>query len=331
MAENFNDIRGEIMPDVEIVKLADGLGMTYLIPDVNTPGISADVQEQKAGNEDLQALTDEAIHSANILVAVDKDDEGDMLDDDGCGDGRSVALIFTRAGKTFKRSLNRPKVFGGGAIMTAATRIGLGNAGNSLNETIDDSIDQLADREVNFGAHTDNHAHGENCGCGAIDKAPLIMQAAAHFRGEIAATIAFLGVDTEGLDEVQNSYANYADRVEGQPYSGRQVMDMIIDNGKIVKELADGHLETRVLLNMVEGYTVDQERVREATDGRAQVFAVDVWRLKQIAEKLYDDPAEQQRAFLSELVYTLATAAVLTKGDLPVYAIQHANQPAMAV
>ncbi len=319
MRERFNDMGGEVMPELEITKVVDGLGMDY-----GTGTISAAAQEQKEGNEDLADLTDQAITSPNILVPVDKDDDGNMIEDDGCGDGRRVNIVAAKLGgvkRFFERSLNRAKVFGGGAMMTVATRIGLSRGAASINETVDESIDQLADRELDFGAHTDNHAHGELCGCGAIDKAPSIVAAASHFREDIANTIAALGVDTTGLDHVQDSYDAYAETIKDKPYSGRKSMDSIVDAGKVVKELADGHLETRVMLNMVEGYTVDQGYVRDVTGGRAQVFAVDVWRLKQLAEKLYDDPAEQQGAFLSELVYTLATAAVLTKGDLPVYTI----------
>lgn len=321
MSEYFNDLEGEVMPELHIAKIADGLGMDY-----GTGSISTLDLEGKAGNEDVADLTDQAIQSSNILVKVDTDERGDMLQDDGCGDGRGVTTISAKLGdvkRFFGHSLNRAKVFGGGAVMAMATRIGLGRGAETVNDTIDESIIHLADRELDFGAHTDNgdHTHDDKCGCGAIDKAPTIISAASHFRGDIASMIATLGVDTTGLEEVQDSFDAYAGAIQDKPYSGRKSMDSIVDAGKIVKELADDHRETRVILNMVEGYTVDQNYVREVTGGRAQVFAVDVWRLMQLSEQLYDDPAEQHRAFLGELVYTLATASVLTKGDLPVYVV----------
>ncbi len=40
--------------------------------------------------------------------------------------------------------------------------------------------------------------------------------------------------------------------------------------------------------------------------------------MEDIALSLYENPADQRRAFLSEMAYALGTAAVLTKGDLPV-------------
>jgi hypothetical protein len=319
MSEYFNDLGGEVMPELQITKIADGLGMNY-----GTGTISALELEHKDGNEDVADLTDQAIQSPNILVKVDSDEHGKMLQDDGCGDGRPVITITAKIDGVkhfFDRSRRRAKVFGGGAVMTLATRIALGHGAPTLNQTIDASIAQMADSGLDFGAHTDNQAGGEDCGCGAIDKAPSIIAAASHFRSDIAETIAALNVDTTGLEKVQDSYDAYADIIKNKPYSGRQSMNSIVDAGKIVKELADDHRETRVILNMVEGYTVDQNCVRVVTNGRAQVFAVDVWHLKQLAEKLYSDETEQLRGLQGMLVYMLATAAVLTKGDLPVYVV----------
>ncbi len=66
---------------------------------------------------------------------------------------------------------------------------------------------------------------------------------------------------------------------------------------------------------------MNQGKIRRATDDRAQVFAVDEWRLRQIADKLYDIDEEREKAYLSMLVYTIATSATLTPGDLPVFVV----------
>lgn len=329
MKEGF-EMHGEMPAQVEVRKLAEGLGF-------GQGDISAAAQEQRPGNEDLAAKTDAAVRSPQILVPVDRDENGQALQDDGCGDGRPVltaeGAVFTKD-KRFNRSLHRPKVFGGGATMATVSRIGLGlAAGRTLNQAMRDGIGQMADCQLDFGAHIDSHAHDANggCGCGAIDKAPLILDTAVAYRSQIAATINALGVETAGLDEVLDAFAVYARETHGQPYEGRQVMGDIIDCGKIVKELAGDHLETRIILNTVEGATVDQQLVREQTGGRAQLFAVDVWRLKQLAERLYKNPTQQQHAFMGQLVYTLATAGVLTKGDLPVYLLTAQKQAALAV
>lgn len=305
----------EIMPEIKVERIVDGLGF-------GEGSISAESQESKPGNEDLAEKTDKAIHSQQILIPIDVDKDGKIIDDDGCGDGRSVSgragAIF-QGDRSFKRSLYRPKVFGGGATMAVAAHIGEGGAKGPLGELFTSKIDDLNDRGINFGAHIDNHAQGENCGCGAIDKSPQILKATKKYRSEITASIEKLGVDKTGLDDVLDEFGGYADSIEDQPYSGKQVMETIVKNDKVVKELDAGHLETRILLNTVEGYTVNQAHVRQETDDQAQAFVVDVWRLKDLAAKLNpDSETKQLRDFQSMLVYTLGTAAVLTKGDIPV-------------
>jgi hypothetical protein len=265
---------------------------------------------------------EKAVTSPKVLVAVDTDDSGRMLDDDGCGDGRKTVRV--QEGKIIrKRSLNRAKVFGGGATMTAAGLIGLDKAdGRHLNELFRAALAQLHAQHVGYGAHTDNHhADPKACGCGAIDKAPTVIQNAVNYEEQIRATITALGVDQTGLDEVCDAFRAYAKTAaKDAKYTGRQVADDIIDSGVVVKDLGDEHKEMYIVLNQVEGQTINQEYIRAVSDGQAQVFGVDVWRMTDLADRVF--PAVSGQAFLSELVYTLAVAATLTKGDLPVYIVQ---------
>ncbi len=279
---------------------------------------------------EILALVDDTIHnSPDILVPVDKTDDGQKLEDDGCSDGRKATLVFT-AKEVFKRSLNRAKVFGGAVAMTAATLIGLGKAhGKSLNMVFEKAKDTLVEKGINFGGHTDEHAHGEDSGCGAIDRAPEAMVASLKYEGPIRGVISVLEDDTTGLDEVFANFRRYvsSDTSTQPAYSGRKVMDGIVAAGKVVKKLGGEHRERRIILNKVRDHTVNQKLIRLVTGERAQVFAVDIWRLEDIAIKSYpDQPAIQRKALLSELVYTLAVAAVLTKGDLPVDMIQESSK-----
>jgi hypothetical protein len=134
--------------------------------------------------------------------------------------------------------------------------------------------------------------------------------------------------DNAALAKVFDNYKAYADTLIGQNYSGATVMKKIIDSGKIVKQLEGPHLEVRTVLNTVKGYTINQAHIRGVSEGKAQVFGVDEWRIRELAETFYATPEEQNESYVSMLVYTLATAGVLTGGDQKVYAI--ANNPQLA-
>ncbi|HSX08256.1 MAG TPA: cadmium-containing carbonic anhydrase [Candidatus Saccharimonadales bacterium] len=318
-------------PKIIIQKVCDGLGLGF-------GSISRRHRESQAGNEGLGRVTDYTVHNLRILVPIDVDDTGAVLTDDGCGDGRPVShragAVFTLVDgkpKHFARSLHRAKVFGGGATMAVAMRIGLGEAaGETLKVAFKQAMEACNAHGVDYGAHTDTRAEGRDCGCGAIDNAPAILQAIKNNQAYIINTIKALGVDTHGLRTIKvdgkeipgvlDHFAAAAD-VDNSEYAGSAIMQAILANGKIVKELAGDHRTTRIVLNFVEGHTVDQDFVRKQTADRAQAFAVDTWRLAELASMLYKDAEQERRALLSELVYTLGTAAVLTDGTLPVYAV----------
>ena len=95
---------------------------------------------------------------------------------------------------------------------------------------------------------------------------------------------------------------------------------------RILKRFVVALYESRIVLNTVRGFTVDQSFVRSYTNNKAQVFAVDTWRLEDIANSLYEgDEQAQHKALHSELVYTLGVAAVLTDGKLPVDLIKESK------
>jgi hypothetical protein len=314
--------RREMDLDVTCIKITDGLNFGDGAISVED---RIDEEHQHAIDTDTISKVHEAINSPEIIVPIDTDTGGSPIDDDGCGDGRGVKTVFRKVGDSLdymKRSLHRYKAFGGGLMMGSVALIGMGKAEDmSLHETVSSSKDFLKRKRVPFGAHTDDHAHGDNCGCGAIDRAPLIIENSVRFRENITQAVGVLTGDTTGLERVYDEFESYAGQIAGQDYSGRKVMDTIVDDGKIVKELEGPHLEIAIVINTVEGYTVNQEYIRQISNDKAQVFAVDVPRLQKISESMFDDSKEQHEAFLSMLVYTLATAATLTKGDLPVFAI----------
>lgn len=330
---NYDFERNEVMHvQVDVVKLTDGLEFgegSISVEDRTDTDHEHSIDTQTLSN------VESAIHSDQIVVKLD-DDNGSTVDDDGCGDGRGWQKIYQRIGdkvEYYKRSLNRYKVFGGGATMSTAVVIGSGESkGQDLKSAFSRGINSLKRVGIPFGAHSDDHAHGNNCGCGAIDKAPTIINNTAVYRDNIMTAIGLLTSNTDGLSEVLDNYAGYAKEIEGQHYAGSEVFEEIVDNGKIMKQLEGPHLEVAIVINTVEGYTVNQNYIREASKDKAQVFGVDVPRLTELAEELYkDNPEKQRQAFLSMLVYTLGTAATLTKGDLPVYVVSAKPVDAVSV
>ncbi len=305
------------MPKLEIQRINTGLGF-------GEGSITYSERIDQVGEQKIKAV-ESAINSGELLVPIDTDSDSQVIDDDGCGDGRVVRRIFHGEVEK-KHSLRRPKVFGGGPAMAAASIIGLGDAENQgLQELFSNGISSLKASKIDFGGHTDSHSHGPNCGCGALDKAPEVITNVAKYADSIKNSIIGLGEDTTDLDEVLDNYRNYAAKIaeHNADYSGAAVMSEIIESGKIVKELDGTHNEMFIVVNFVDGQTIDQEKVRELSDGDIQVFAVDAWRLYDIADRLYDgEPqATKHQALLGELAYTLGVSATLTKGDLPVYAV----------
>lgn len=273
-------------------------------------------------------------YSPELLNTVDIDDEtGQPVDDDGCGDGRGVTdesgelVSVIKGSRILKRSLNRPKVFGGGATMGVAATVANGEAGERpMQALFTDVMQNFDELGINYGAHTDQHAEGEASGCGAIDNALVIFHNSVKYRQEIAATLQVLdpSFETEMIEAVLDNFGQYNQSLvdRNEQYSGRQVMDQIHERQKVIKKLAAGHREMYIILNDIDGRTVNQHAVRDSTREAVQVFAVDLWRVRDIAARMKpEDSAAQQKAIIGELVYTLATAATLTAGDLPVYHI----------
>ena len=339
-----SDTMIEIEKPVEVVRFAEGLGY-------GEGSISGKELRAEAGVEIVNAVESIIENPNEILVDVGTDSEGNMLDDDGCGDGRGIAKIFHK-GKELLTAMNRhrAKIFGGGVTMSSSILIGTGLAKlkgeNNLKSIFKAGISLLQDKGIGYGAHTDTHAAHEdiqlkaenphacnpNCGCGAIDKAPVIIRNAVKYREEITGSINAIGVEalgisTDGLESVLDEFETFAADMDDSDYTGTDVKKDVQANGKVTKRLADGHREGYLILNLVKGKTVDQGKIREVSGDLLQAFAVDVWRMIDIADRTFTndgviDTEQRDRAFLSQLVYTLATSPTLTKGDQAVYVVR---------
>jgi len=318
---------------------------------------SISVEEQvKSGESDRSA-----IRAAIELVRTDQDvfvPVDSEADDDGCGDGRTCGKMIyrmldpiTKQIQVFKRSLRRAKLFGGGLIASSSMWRAVEGAptrGQTLDGDRRFMAEQLKSHGVNFGAHTDEHAEGDKCGCGAIDRYDDITRNVNVYRPQIMQTLRLLYGDdyaeNEGaINDVFDMYSQLQDEYLGD-VTGRDTMDFIESEGAVVKQLEGKHLEDMVVLNDVEGTTLDQALLRQklADQGLSpniQAFVVDVWRGRMYADLVADVASERgidrdvafQRAYADFLIRTLAVSATLTKGDQPVISRSLKTDMALAV
>jgi hypothetical protein len=252
------------------------------------------------------------LQSGRMVVPVDIDPEtGEQLDDDGCGDGRGVTdehgnvVEVYQAGIRRKKSLRRAKLFGGGATMTLAALIGLGRTNQSLQDIFTEAMDLLHAHDIDFGAHIDGHAKDPDGGCGAIDRAPMILINTQKYREQIRQTVLSLNktFNATELDEVLDNYASYVTKMPSEQYSGRLVLNRIRDDGRVVKLLLREHHEMFIVLNTIPGYTIDQKMIRDESHESIQAFVVDTWRGRDIAKRLFAEDGDRtvRLAYLSQL------------------------------
>jgi hypothetical protein len=315
-----------MLQNFEVLKLTDGFGYGHG---------TISVEERIDDNSDPldRLMLDRVsgiIMTDQILVGIDKDQNGRLFRDDGCGDGRPTGEI-TRGTRSVSRSYNRAKVFGGGAVMAVSASIGLGEAKQPLLRQFIESISTLNKSNIDFGGHSDEDSYGVNCGCGAIDKAPQIISNVNKFAGKIKSSIeAFASVSRRDefpltdstLDSVIAFYFEYSEKTGSDDYSGKEIYQDIADTDKVMKKLSGDHKEVAIVINTEPKMTPNQTKIRSASKGVAQIFSLDEWRVKELAENLYPDRYDDKkrtRAYYSMLIYNLSVAATLTRGDLPVF------------
>jgi hypothetical protein len=336
----------------EVVCLADG-GLGF---GEGTISISKRLEVGEMTSYDVQAGGEIIANDPDVFTHTDVD-----ATDDGCGDGRQAARIFRiideKTGETqeFNKSRRRAKLFGGGLIVASSMWRAISGPTQRQETVLGDRqfiAGKLAEMNIQYGAHTDNHAEGEACGCGAIDQYPQITRNALTYRKNIEAQLR--GLYGESYDDnaaaIESVFATYQALTKDQTYfsnaAGKTTMDLIKDDGAVVKELADQHLEAYVILNDVEGTTFDQRKFdmklkAKGVESEPQAFVIDIWRGRMYADAIASMAAEnnpevdfedaRQKAYADFLIRTLAVSATLTTGDQPVYARMRAGQKDFAL
>lgn len=336
----------------EVVCLAEnGLGF----------GEGAISVEQRINNgemsrDDLRVGAEIITNDPEVFSATDVD-----AIDDGCGDGRQAARIFriidekTGAMEEFNKSRRRAKLFGGGLVVASSMWRAISGPTHHQETVLGDRqfiAGKLTDLNIEYGAHTDTHAKDEACGCGAIDKYPEISGNILKYRTQIEATLRALYGESydENSVAIESVFGTYQALKDDETYfsnaSGKTTMDLIKQEGAVVKELSDQHLEAYVVLNDIEGTTFDQRKFdvklkQAGVESEPQVFVIDVWRGRMYADAAAQIASEnipgidyeeaRQKAYADFLIRTLAVSSTLTAGDQPVYARMRAGHADFAL
>lgn len=329
-----NDER-EHTPEYEMVCVApDGTGY-------GEGAISAtdrhDHPDHPVSKEQLANAVDLLIEkSQEIIVPVEEYD-------DGCGDGRpadKIQMIDPETGELFefKVSKLRAKLFGGGLQVAASMWRSIMGAPKDGHTVLGDRrfiANELKKRSMQYGGHTDNHAQGDNCGCGAIDKYPQSVKVSGTYRAKITETLGLFYDDPSTHEGVQAAFASREAIADDAHYmsnaAGRETANFMIEDGAVIKELVNEHLEAVVILNDQPNTTVDQALARQLLQNaglpdKIQIFVVDLWRGREYATEVADIASEYgkdrdvayETAMADFYVNQLSVAATLTKGDLPV-------------
>ena len=275
--------------------------------------------------EDVRAATQVLIERHDdIIIPIE-------ADDDGCGDGRPTERIVEGVGTPRVRA----KIFGGGVLVATSMWRAIRGAPNEDETFLSDSAyiaRRLTSHAIHYGAHTDTHAHGNTCGCGAIDKFRRTVQASGTFQEQIRETARLWADTTEVMEQVFETRAHVAASTSyvGDAI-GSDMMALMLREGAIVKELRGDHLETIVIFNNEPGTTVDQQRIADILSQAGlpagmQAFVVDTWRGEMYAQAVADIAATRgfdhnQAARVAQAdfyINQLSVAATLTAGDLPV-------------
>ncbi len=332
---NGIDMHERLQKESITTKILSRVGLGY-----GEGGISVKTQLERGelSNESLDGAIEIVTTDPSVFVPVE-------ADDDGCGDGRATSRIYrfldkiTNKIEIFKRSVPRAKIFGGGLIVASSMwRTVQGQPGGI--ESLDDDRHTMArilkDKGVKFGAHTaDSHTNDTKCGCGAIDSYREITTNAGMFRENIEGTLELLYGDEydTNKDAVAHVFDLYSSLNESyyKDETGTKTMAFIESQQAVVKELTDKHREDMVVLNNVEGTTLNQDKLRERLVEKGlspdiQAFVVDVWRGRMYAELVAKEAKEKlgmdekwayQVAYADFLIRTCATSATLTAGDQP--------------
>jgi hypothetical protein len=275
--------------------------------------------------------------------------------DSGCIDGRTTAQVMFRNAEaqlvTHEYDYDdhhwRPLVAGGGYITARPAEVVLRGRGHTPQDDLKRVIKQLQKAGVYAGAHTGSGADEAQgvTDCGANDKFSAIVAAALEYQDAIKSGLQLLfevtGRSLENFDDhyakALQAYEQMAQPAYSEASNGQMALQLITDSLKadatgkplaVIKQSEGDHRERFIYMNAIPNTTLDQTGFTRALAEYfpdqnpvelPQVFVVDMWYIDTLATALTINLQQRKLAFITMMIYQLATAATLTDGSLPVY------------
>ncbi|TAK58766.1 hypothetical protein EPO14_02995 [Patescibacteria group bacterium] len=228
-----------------------------------------------------------------------------------------------------------PQTPGGTPAMTLAYRImnaGTLPEGKKFCDDLKDTIGLCKKHGISFGGHIDDHNHGFNCGCGAIDKIPEIFKKILEPEFKESASVylkAILGerFDADVMqsligraDELNAQNGNYLEQTADGDYLFRkkviETLETEATNVQPVEELIGDHREIALVVNLVPGSTFDRDAFTKAQGSEVQAFNYDFWVSEDFANKLFKSEKKRTEFLTIRAMLGIATAMVLTDGSM---------------
>lgn len=174
------------------------------------------------------------------------------------------------------------------------------------------------------GGHRDeNNLHTTAVGCGAIDgmdRILAIMTEPSLVNDHKRVVKLLMGDDFYRDDYLRVLGAAVTVNGHGSEYflNREKIIDILEERSKkSIVTLKGNHQECVTIVNLVPGTTLSSNEFSDACNG-IQAFGYDLWRSKQMAEKLLPRPEQlidRQRFVMARVMTTVATLMALTDGS----------------
>lgn len=220
-----------------------------------------------------------------------------------------------------------PQVPGGAPGAALAYRLGVDKDDLTRGTFLADAETMIGNyARLNFapGGHRDDASHGGSAvGCGAIDGMDRILEtmtnpALVDDHKRVVKLLLGSQFDRDTYLRVMGAAVVVNGR-SVEYFRGREkIIDILEQREKdSIATLSGKHQECIVIVNLVPDTTLASNKLAKSFDG-IQAFGYDLWRSKQMADKLLPLPeqaVDRQRFVMARVMSTVATLMALTDGS----------------